>query len=1246
MKATYNHTRHGTGHRNMLLSITVGLCLLITAVVFTELHSLERRNLIEKFRYLADRRAEACTDVLNHRSLAVDSLQGLYTCSVDVDREEFQKFTESSTVYSAHPLAIQWVPHVREQARHAFELRARREGIENFQFIQRNGAGTLVAALERSEYLPVYYVAPQGRNVEALGYDLASDTPWSQALRHAVETGQETGVTGLHLPGQNEDVKTVTLIKPIYKSHSLKFSVEHRRMNLSGFIVAIFDLQALLESALKPFEDTNIQVELLDATDQEHIQQLCLVPDHMNNVGPVNSQQPGTTGLVRDTVLPFHDKTWRIRCSAGPDFLATPGSWNPMIALLVGLIATAATGFHLRTYLMRYEKVQQLVEERTKALNESRVELKEHNDFLNHILASLAHPLYVIDANDFTIVLSNRGHRANNTQPVYCYTALHGLSQPCDDDVMTCPVLAIKATKKPCIVQRIRPDTDGQERFYEVHAYPVLDANGNISQVIEYHVDITNRKQAETLQRERTEELAAIYDNAPLVMMLVDEDRRVRKVNRYALIFGGRSEDEMIGKRGGSALDCLHALDNPAGCGSGPACAECTIRHTIADTLETGQSHSQVEAQMPFRMDGQNHDLTLLLSTTRVRIQNEWMALVSILDITGRKKAEQQVKDQLVFTETLLNTLPNPVYYKDPEGRYLGVNNAFTEFIGMPESKIFGKTVFDLAPTELAQKHRQQDQLLFQSPGTQHYEWQVRNSEGQLREVMFDKATFMDTAGNVAGLIGVMSDVTDHKQTEAKLRNQKDLLSHMLSNIPASVFWKDTDGVYRGCNEAFAHWAGVASPEAIIGKTDEDLLWKDQAQTQRHSDLEVMETAKPQLNREAQQSQADGSQITVLTSKVPLMDTEGKVVGMLGICSDITERKRDQEEIAILARFPSENPYPVLRILCNGTLIYANAASRPLLEFFQIEIGDVLPPQWIHTVKEVFRNNTIITQELDCNNKTYSLTLAPVIEGHYINVYALDITVRKLAEQHQAALMEELESINAELKDFAYVVSHDLKAPLRGIRTLADWLVEDLTEQLGQENREQLGLIANRADRMQSLIDGILEYSRIARNREDYKPVDLQNLVSEIIDSLSPPEHIYLEVIDKLPTVQAEPTRMTQLFQNLLSNAIKYIDKDNGHVRIGCTDKDEYWEFFVTDNGPGIEERHFERIFKLFQTLCPRNKSDSTGVGLTVVKKIVELHEGTIWVESQVGEGTTFYFTLPKSKLGTTNANSKTRVAC
>lgn len=224
----------------------------------------------------------------------------------------------------------------------------------------------------------------------------------------------------------------------------------------------------------------------------------------------------------------------------------------------------------------------------------------------------------------------------------------------------------------------------------------------------------------------------------------------------------------------------------------------------------------------------------------------------------------------------------------------------------------------------------------------------------------------------------------------------------------------------------------------------------------------------------------------------------------------------------------------------------------------------------------------------------------------------------------------ELKNANQELNDFASIVSHDLKAPLRAIGSLASWISTDYAGQFDDEGREQMSMLVARVKRMHELIDGILQYSRVGRIREKMVDIDLNKIVEEVLDMIVPPENIKITVENNLPTIHCERVRITQVFQNFLSNAIKYMDKPEGKIIIGCEDDGKFWKFHFKDNGPGIEEKYYNRIFQIFQTLNPRDKVESTGVGLTLIKKIVEMYGGQVWVESVYGEGSVFYFKFPK----------------
>jgi two-component system sensor kinase FixL len=206
------------------------------------------------------------------------------------------------------------------------------------------------------------------------------------------------------------------------------------------------------------------------------------------------------------------------------------------------------------------------------------------------------------------------------------------------------------------------------------------------------------------------------------------------------------------------------------------------------------------------------------------------------------------------------------------------------------------------------------------------------------------------------------------------------------------------------------------------------------------------------------------------------------------------------------------------------------------------------------------------------------------------------------------------------LKDFAYIVSHDLKAPLRAIGSISQWIHADYADKLDEDGKMQLDLLLSRVHRMQNLIEGVLAYSRVTRVKEEKEQVDLNKLVKDAIEMVAASGKFYDYSRSKPALCFIGPTRLLQVFENLISNAIKYNDKEAGEINIRCGDAGHAWSISISDNGPGIEEKYFEKIFQIFQTLKARDEYESTGIGLTIVKKMIEANGGTIKVVGSTPE--------------------------
>jgi light-regulated signal transduction histidine kinase (bacteriophytochrome) len=254
-------------------------------------------------------------------------------------------------------------------------------------------------------------------------------------------------------------------------------------------------------------------------------------------------------------------------------------------------------------------------------------------------------------------------------------------------------------------------------------------------------------------------------------------------------------------------------------------------------------------------------------------------------------------------------------------------------------------------------------------------------------------------------------------------------------------------------------------------------------------------------------------------------------------------------------------------------------------------------------------------------------------------------TARHRAEMDAAAEREQLQEVkrheidrmaqdvarvNRELDQFAYVASHDLRAPLRGIANLAHWIQEDLGPKVDEESRKHIELLQTRVHRMEALIDGILKYSRAGRLREKSEMVAVGELLAESIELLSPPPAASFVVASEMPKIETERLVLQQVFMNLIDNAIKHSRRTDPHICIDVADRDDFYEFSVKDNGAGIAPEFHERIWETFQTLESKDTVEGTGIGLALVKKHVETRGGKAWVKSGAGEGATFFFLWPK----------------
>lgn len=346
-------------------------------------------------------------------------------------------------------------------------------------------------------------------------------------------------------------------------------------------------------------------------------------------------------------------------------------------------------------------------------------------------------------------------------------------------------------------------------------------------------------------------------------------------------------------------------------------------------------------------------------------------------------------------------------------------------------------------------------------------------------------------------------------------------------------------------------------------------------------------------------------------------------------------------------------PLGWLHVLSDVAIFLAYLAIPVVLAFFIIRRKDIPFPRllWLfvaficscgfgHLVEPIIFWHPIYRFSGLIKLTTAIVSWITVGAAVYTIPYALRLrspeALEREVERRTAELAErarELEALNRELDDFVSAASHDLRTPLDGVRTLAGFILEDNADKLPEKSQRHLHQMQQRVDRLTRLLDDLLHYSR-AGGDDGSSAVDVAVLVDDLRTLLHPPDGFQIVAEGELPRLHTNRTPLVQVLQNLVDNAIKHHDRDQGRIAVGCTEVAGAWEFSVTDDGPGIEPEYHEQVFRLFERLRPKDEVEGSGMGLALVKKLVERQGGTIRLESSGGRGTTFRFTWPKDGKG------------
>jgi PAS domain S-box-containing protein len=580
-------------------------------------------------------------------------------------------------------------------------------------------------------------------------------------------------------------------------------------------------------------------------------------------------------------------------------------------------------------------------------------------------------------------------------------------------------------------------------------------------------------------------------------------------------------------------------------------------------------------------------------------------------------------------------------------GRINDVNPFLSNLLGFSRSEMIGKTVGELSPFKDIESNQAMLERLQKGGYVRYEDLPLETKDG--RKIAMEFVSNVYQAGDCNVIQCNIRDITEHKRVEDALGASRQMLGEIINALPARVFWKDKNLIYLGCNTVFARDAGFAEPKDIIGKDDFQMGWRDQAEKYRGDDREVIESGCAKLLIEESQTTPEGNTITLLSSKTPLRDSKGEIVGMLGTYLDITKRKWAEEELCLKTALLEAQVDSALdgilvvdgqgrKILQNELLnelwkipphIAASQEDAVQVQFAASRAKN--PGAFAGRVAHLYSHpDEVSRDEIELMDGTvldrYSSPVRDKAGKYFGRIWTFrDITERKRQER-------ELIEKNTELERFTYTVSHDLKSPLVTIKTFLSYLEQDMAGLDKERVKQDVTFMHTAADKMSRLLDELLNLVRVGRKMNPVERVTFQELAREAVGLVAgriSTSGAEVSVAGAAVVLEGDRPRLVEIWQNLVENACKFMgDQPRPRVEIGVEQRGAETVFFVRDNGAGIDPRHQAKMFKLFEKLDP--KGEGTGMGLALVKRIVELYQGRIWVESGgPGQGANFLFTLP-----------------
>jgi PAS domain S-box-containing protein len=628
-------------------------------------------------------------------------------------------------------------------------------------------------------------------------------------------------------------------------------------------------------------------------------------------------------------------------------------------------------------------------------------------------------------------------------------------------------------------------------------------------------------------------------------------------------------------------------------------------------------------------------------------------------DITDRKQMEAALQASERKFSAIFEQSFELMGIVSLDGMLIEVNQTALDSIAARKEDILGQYFWDTPWWHTEQLQQQlQDSIARAAKGEFiRYEVQFPHPSGVMLTTDFSLKPVFDDVERVVTIVAEARDITDRKRAERDLQEAQERLQAGISvaGLGLARFDYATNLVALSPEAAIVY--GFAPETSFVSRQQiHDTFHPDERAELEEIIAQVIDPAGTGwFARDHQVVWPNGEVRCLSVRKQVFFDRSGAVACpsyAILAAIDITDRKHAQRELAEseerlrtgievagvgLAKF--DYATNLVSLSPEAAALYGFAPDesvvtrerihdtfhpdeRAELEAIIAQVVDPLGTGWFaHDHRVVWPSGEV--RYLSVRKQVFFDRVEAVGCPSHAILAAIDVTERKQTQS-------DLEARNQELDSFVHIVSHDLKAPLRAVANLSSWIEEDLEGSLTASTQEQMNLLRGRIERMSATIDGLLDYARIGRTEESIEPVAVADLIAETIETLAPPTTFTIAIAQNLPMLRTKRMLLSQVFTNLLGNAIKHHDRADGIIHLGIAERNEFYEFAIADDGPGIAPEQHERVFRIFQAVNPQKRTDSTGIGLAIVKKIVEAEGGTLRLESQLGKGTTFYFTWPK----------------